>query len=51
MRRASSRLHARGMSTNTALTVVAIVVVVAVVAAALWAFVVAPFWVPWHPRH
>jgi hypothetical protein len=36
------------MSTNTALTVVAIVVVVAVVATALWAFVVAPFWVPWH---
>jgi hypothetical protein len=41
----------RAMSTNTALTIVSIVVVVAVVAAALWAFVVAPFWVPWHSRH
>jgi hypothetical protein len=36
------------MSTNTILTIVAIVIVVAVVATALWAFVVAPFWVPWH---
>jgi hypothetical protein len=33
---------------NTVLTVVSIVVVVAIVAAALWAFVVAPFWVPRH---
>jgi hypothetical protein len=38
------------MGTNTALTIVAILVVVVVMAAALWAFVVAPFWVPWH-RH
>jgi hypothetical protein len=39
------------MSTNTALTILAIVVVVFVLAAALWAFVVAPFWVPWHSEH
>ncbi len=37
---------------NTVLTVVTIVVVVAIVSLALWAFLVAPFVVPWrHARH
>ena len=46
------RVDGVAMSTNTALTIVSIVVVVFVVAAALWAFVLAPFWVPWHSeRH
>jgi hypothetical protein len=37
---------------NNALTVVAIVVVVAVLAVAAWAFVIAPFVVPWrHANH
>lgn len=36
------------MGTNTALTIVAIVLVIAVVGAAAWAFVIAPFVVPWH---
>jgi hypothetical protein len=31
-----------------ALTVLSIAVVVAVLAVALWAFVIAPFWVPRH---
>jgi hypothetical protein len=39
------------MSTNTAFLIVSIVVVVAVLAVAAWAFVVGPFWVPWHSRH
>jgi hypothetical protein len=40
------------MSTNTALLIVSIAVVVFVLAAALWAFVVAPLWVPGHSgRH
>jgi hypothetical protein len=33
---------------NTLFTVVTIAVVVVVLGAALWAFVVAPFWVPHH---
>ncbi len=39
------------MSTNTALLILSIAVVVFVLAAALWAFVIAPFWVPWHSGH
>ena len=38
--------QARGM--NTLWTVITIATVVAIVAAVLWAFVVAPFWVPGH---
>ena len=29
-------------------TVLTLLVVVAIVAWALWVFVIAPFWVPWH---
>jgi hypothetical protein len=32
----------------TLFTVLVVLVVVAVVALALWVFVIAPFWVPWH---
>ena len=40
------------MATNTALLIVSIVLVVIVLAVAAWAFVIAPFWVPWHqPKH
>jgi hypothetical protein len=36
------------MTTNTALTILAIILVVFTVATMLWALVIAPFWVPWH---
>jgi hypothetical protein len=35
---------------NTLFTVVTIATVVVIVAVALWAFVVAPLWVPTHSR-
>lgn len=38
------------METGTALTIVTIAVVVAILAVALWAFVIAPLWVPHHHR-
>jgi hypothetical protein len=41
-----------GLGTNTALTVVSMVVVIGVLAVAAWAFLVAPFVVPWrHAKH
>ena len=38
----------QGRGVNTLWTVITIVAVVAILAAVLWAFVVAPFWVPGH---
>jgi len=39
------------MGTNTALTVLVYLIVIVVLGTALWAFVIAPFWVPWHHHH
>ncbi len=36
------------MSTNSFLMVLSIVLVAVIIATVLWAFIVAPFWVPWH---